>query len=73
MHLYSYIHLLIITRFMFMIIMHLFLHMNSGSHLSTKKTRHDGVHVYQNMRTSVGVLVHFPMHTQANEHASLLR
>ena len=54
-----------------MIFMQLYLHMDSGSHLSRKKTRHDGVHVYRNMHTSVDVLVHVPtMHTEAIEHAS---
>ena len=48
---------------MFMIFMHLYLYMDSGSHLSKKKTRHGGVHVHRNMHTNVGVLVYVPIHT----------
>ena len=49
---------------MFMIIVQLYLHMDSGSHLSTKKTRQDGMHVYKNMPTSVGVYT--SMYTHAH-------
>ena len=58
---------------MFIVFLHLYLHMDNGSHLSTKKNRHDGVHVRRNMHTRVGVLAHVPMHTQGNEHASYER
>ena len=55
---------------MFTIFMQLYLHMDSGSHLNTRKTRHDGVHVYRNMHSSVGVHVAMRTELKANEHAS---
>ena len=39
------------NKFVLMIFMQLYLPMDSGSHLSMKKTRHDGVHVYRSMHT----------------------
>ena len=57
---------------MFIIFMHLYLHVESGSPLRMK-TRHDSVHVYRNMQTSVGVLEHVPMHTEGNKHAPYAR